>query len=168
MMPLRLAMPASVTNPTSEATDSVPPDRSTAITPPMKAMGYRKSFAVGAVAGSSCLGMLIPPSVLMIVWGILTEQSIGALFLAGVLPGILLTGGFIGYILLVAILRPEVVGEKKRLRPGDVKADALEETLPEVAARSSSTVVVSFVMVGILRRLCLGRRARGLRVLLSH
>jgi tripartite ATP-independent transporter DctM subunit len=115
--------------------------------PPMKAMGYRKSFALGAIAGSSCLGMLIPPSVLMIVWGILTEQSIGALFLAGVLPGILLTGGFIVYILAVAILRPEMVGEKKRRRPGDVEVDVLEETLPEVAARSGFTVAVSFVMV---------------------
>ena len=51
--------------------------------PPMKAMGYNQSFSLGAIAGSSCLGMLIPPSVLMIVWGILTELSIGALFLAG-------------------------------------------------------------------------------------
>ena len=53
------------------------------------------AFALGAVAGSACLGMLIPPSVLMIVWGILTEQSIGRLFLAGVLPGILLATLFI-------------------------------------------------------------------------
>jgi TRAP-type C4-dicarboxylate transport system permease large subunit len=43
--------------------------------PPMKAMGYHRNFALGAIAGSSCLGMLIPPSVLMIVWGILTEQK---------------------------------------------------------------------------------------------
>ena len=47
--------------------------------PEMKRFGYHKGFALGTVAGSSCLGMLIPPSVLMIVWGILTEQSIGCL-----------------------------------------------------------------------------------------
>jgi tripartite ATP-independent transporter DctM subunit len=54
--------------------------------------------------------MLIPPSVLMIVWGILTEKSIGALFLAGVLPGLLVAGMFCLYILAAAILRPEWVG----------------------------------------------------------
>jgi C4-dicarboxylate transporter DctM subunit len=78
--------------------------------PEMKRHGYHRPFALGAVAGSSCLGMLIPPSVLMIVWGILTEKSIGALFLAGVLPGIMVSALFCLYILAVAIIRPEVVG----------------------------------------------------------
>jgi TRAP-type C4-dicarboxylate transport system permease large subunit len=55
--------------------------------PEMKRYGYHRGFALGAVAGSSCLGMLIPPSVLMIVWGLLTEKSIGQIFLAGGLPG---------------------------------------------------------------------------------
>ena len=79
--------------------------------PEMKAHNYHRGFALGAIAGSSCLGMLIPPSVLMIVWGILTEQSIGRLFLAGVLPGILLAVMFIAYIVGVALLKPEIVGE---------------------------------------------------------
>ena len=78
--------------------------------PEMKRFGYDRGFALGAVAGSSCLGMLIPPSVLMIVWGILTEQSIGQLFAAGVLPGLLLTTLFIVYVFAMALLRPEVVG----------------------------------------------------------
>ena len=51
--------------------------------PEMKRHGYERKFALGCIAGSACLGMLIPPSVLMIVWGVLTEQSIGKLFLAG-------------------------------------------------------------------------------------
>lgn len=79
--------------------------------PEMKAHNYDRGFALGAIAGSSCLGMLIPPSVLMIVWGILTEQSIGRLFLAGIIPGLLLASMFIIYIVSVAILRPEMVGE---------------------------------------------------------
>ena len=58
--------------------------------PEMRRAGYDKGFSAGCIAGSSCLGMLIPPSVLMIVWGVLTEQSIGQLFLAGVGPGLLL------------------------------------------------------------------------------
>ncbi len=78
--------------------------------PEMKRFGYDSGFALGAVAGSSCLGMLIPPSVLMIVWGILTEQSIGQLFAAGVLPGLLLTSMFIVYVFVMALLKPELVG----------------------------------------------------------
>jgi tripartite ATP-independent transporter DctM subunit len=78
--------------------------------PEMKRYGYHKGFALGAVAGSSCLGMLIPPSVLMIVWGILTEQSIGQIFAAGVIPGLLLASMFILYVLVVAIMRPATVG----------------------------------------------------------
>jgi len=78
--------------------------------PEMRRFGYNKGFALGAVAGSSCLGMLIPPSVLMIVWGILTEQSIGQIFLAGVLPGLLLTTLFVGYVFMTALLRPAMVG----------------------------------------------------------
>jgi tripartite ATP-independent transporter DctM subunit len=78
--------------------------------PEMKRYGYHRGFALGAVAGSSCLGMLIPPSVLMIVWGLLTEKSIGQIFLAGVLPGFLLVSLFILYVLGSALLRPEVVG----------------------------------------------------------
>lgn len=82
--------------------------------PEMKAFRYDRGFALGSIAGSSCLGMLIPPSVLMIVWGILTEQSIGALFLAGVLPGLMLATMFLIYIVGTAILRPDIVGEAPR------------------------------------------------------
>ncbi len=87
--------------------------------PEMKRHGYSRGFALGAIAGSSCLGMLIPPSVLMIVWGILTEQSIGALFLAGVVPGLLVAGMFCLYILVPAILRPETVGAGRAAAPQD-------------------------------------------------
>lgn len=78
--------------------------------PEMRRHGYRRTFALGAIAGSACLGMLIPPSVLMIVWGILTEKSIGALFLAGVIPGFMVAGLFCLYILAAAVVRPNLVG----------------------------------------------------------
>ena len=78
--------------------------------PEMKRFGYHRGFALGSIAGSSCLGMLIPPSVLMIVWGILTEQSIGQLFAAGIFPGLLLAFLFIVYIFVFALLRPAAVG----------------------------------------------------------
>jgi len=81
--------------------------------PEMKRHGYQDRFALGCIAGSACLGMLIPPSVLMIVWAILTEMSIGDLFLAGVLPGLLLALLYVLYIVVAAGLRPALVGDKK-------------------------------------------------------
>lgn len=64
--------------------------------------------AFGAVAGSACLGMLIPPSILLIVWAILTEMSVGALFIAGLLPGLLLALLFAGYVVISAARNPEI------------------------------------------------------------
>jgi C4-dicarboxylate transporter, DctM subunit len=112
--------------------------------PPMKAMGYNQSFALGAIAGSSCLGMLIPPSVLMIVWGILTEQSIGDLFLAGVLPGFLIVSLFIIYIFVVAELRPNLVGGT---RSGDPELEAKIAAEAGIEVRSPLTVAISFAMI---------------------
>ena len=74
----------------------------------MKKLGYKDTFSVGAVAGSACLGMLIPPSILLIVWAILTEMSVGALFIAGIIPGIVLALLFSGYVVTAAKLRPHV------------------------------------------------------------
>lgn len=76
--------------------------------PEMKKLGYKQSYALGAIAGSSCLGMLIPPSVLLIVWAILTEMSVGALFVAGILPGLLLAGLFALYVVVTAIRNPKI------------------------------------------------------------
>ena len=59
--------------------------------PEMIRMGYSPRFATGVVAGSSVLGMLLPPSLLLILYGILAEQSVGALFIAGIGPGVLLS-----------------------------------------------------------------------------
>ncbi|HEX6266728.1 MAG TPA: TRAP transporter large permease subunit, partial [Burkholderiales bacterium] len=84
--------------------------------PEMKRHGYQDGFALGCIAGSACLGMLIPPSVLMIVWAILTEMSIGDLFLAGVLPGLLLAALYTLYIVGAAALRPGLVGEGRTRR----------------------------------------------------
>ena len=76
--------------------------------PEMKKLGYRRSYALGVIAGSGSLGMLIPPSVLLIVWAILTEASVGALFLGGVFPGLLLGGTFILYCAYKAWREPDV------------------------------------------------------------
>jgi tripartite ATP-independent transporter DctM subunit len=119
--------------------------------PEMKRHGYQDRFALGCIAGSACLGMLIPPSVLMIVWGILTEMSIGDLFLAGVLPGFLLTGFYMLYILVAAALRPALVGE------GSVAARAMKEVpeIPLVRALFSTLLVIALV-AGTLGGIWLG------------
>ena len=75
--------------------------------PEMIAAGYNRKYALGSVAGSACLGMLIPPSVLLIIWGIVTEISIGFLFLAGIFPGILLAFIMALYCSGVAIFNPK-------------------------------------------------------------
>lgn len=95
--------------------------------PEMKRFGYHRGFALGAVAGSSCLGMLIPPSVLMIVWGLLTERSIGQIFLAGVLPGLLLVSLFVCYVLVSAVARPELVGGGREAAAGATPEDAIPQ-----------------------------------------
>tara|TARA_B100001142_G_scaffold138634_1_gene140206 strand:+ start:4489 stop:5808 length:1320 start_codon:yes stop_codon:yes gene_type:complete len=76
--------------------------------PEMRRLGYKKSYALGVIAGSGSLGMLIPPSVLLIVWAILTEGSVGALFIAGVIPGLLLGFAFILYCSISAIINPSI------------------------------------------------------------
>ena len=101
--------------------------------PEMRRFNYHKGFALGAIAGSSCLGMLIPPSVLMIVWGILTEQSIGQIFAAGVIPGLMLASLFIIYVFIRAIMNPSLVG-------GGVKASLAIE---EVAGVSTGQFLIS-------------------------
>lgn len=117
--------------------------------PEMKAHGYHRGFALGAIAGSSCLGMLIPPSVLMIVWGILTEQSIGQLFLAGILPGILLASLYLLYIVGSVILNPELAGEGVNTK----KTEEIKITTEHIATRSQilfSIAGMAFIILGVL------------------
>lgn len=91
--------------------------------PEMRRFGYDKRYALGAVAGSACLGMLIPPSILLIVWGILTEMSVGALFVAGVVPGLLLAFFFAVYSVVRAIRDPKVAPT--------IKLDDTHESTPQ-------------------------------------
>jgi tripartite ATP-independent transporter DctM subunit len=96
--------------------------------PEMVRHGYTKRFALGVVAGSSVLGMLIPPSLLLILYGLLTEQSVGDLFLAGVLPGLLLAGLFGVGVVAMATFWPKFVGE-------NLTSDAAPMRLVEMARK---------------------------------
>jgi tripartite ATP-independent transporter DctM subunit len=78
--------------------------------PEMRRFGFKPRFTVGVVAGSSVLGMLIPPSAMLIIYAIVTEQSIGQMFVAGIIPGILLSVAYAVLILLMAYIVPNWVG----------------------------------------------------------
>lgn len=79
--------------------------------PEMRRYGYERKFSLGCIAGSACLGRLIPPSVLMIVWGVLTELAIGKLFIAGIIPGFIVVVFYwiarLGVLVVIAIF-PQV------------------------------------------------------------
>jgi len=82
--------------------------------PEMVRHGYTRQFSTGVVAGSSVLGMLIPPSLLMVVYAVLAEESVGRMFLSGVGPGILLSVLFAITILLMAWWKPASVFVQER------------------------------------------------------
>jgi tripartite ATP-independent transporter DctM subunit len=81
--------------------------------PEMLRYRYGRRFAVGVVAGSSVLGMIIPPSVMLIIYAVVTEQSVGAMFLAGVFPGLLLAFAYCVAIPLFYAIAPAWVGGER-------------------------------------------------------
>ena len=111
--------------------------------PEMMRFRYKREFALGSIAGSACLGMLIPPSVLLIVWGIITEQSIGKLFVAGVVPGIVLSLLFVFYAVTVAVRNPDVA-------PAEQQAQGEESlTRGEIVSAVGVALIVCVVLGGI-------------------
>jgi len=79
--------------------------------PELRRRGYDQRMAIGTLAGSGTLGLLIPPSIILIVYGAATEQSIARLFIAGILPGIMLAGLFMGYTILWALFNANKLPE---------------------------------------------------------
>jgi tripartite ATP-independent transporter DctM subunit len=111
----------------------------------MLRFGYNPRFAVGVVAGSSVLGMLIPPSLLLIVYAILTEQSVGDMFVAGFMPGITLAIAFSLGILAMARFFPTFV----QSRTSGVESGRAEASLMSAGEMAINLVpiVVLFVLV---------------------
>ena len=108
--------------------------------PELSRRGYDRKQILGTLAGSATLGLLIPPSIILIVYGVATEQSIARLFVAGILPGLLLMVLFAGY-----------VGIWSKLNPSGVPAEE-EESLPfaEKIRRSKPLIPVVLLIVGVI------------------
>lgn len=103
--------------------------------PEMMRIGHTGRFASGVVAGSSVLGMMIPPSLLLILYGILAEQSVGHLFIAGIGPGLLLALAFCIGIAVMVRFFPGFTGtataiSPERLAPGSLMRDTTNKLLP--------------------------------------
>ena len=88
--------------------------------PEMLRFGYTRQFSVGVVAGSSVLGMLIPPSAMLIIYAIIAERSVGEMFIAGFIPGILLATAFVFGILLMSFFAPNFIGGSQSRRAEDI------------------------------------------------
>jgi tripartite ATP-independent transporter DctM subunit len=83
--------------------------------PELRRRGYPETLIVGSLAGSGTLGLMIPPSLTMIVYGVTVNESIAQLFMAGVFPGLVLAMLFMGYMMLRATLEPKLVPFERRI-----------------------------------------------------
>ncbi|MFH1937583.1 MAG: TRAP transporter large permease subunit, partial [Bacteroidota bacterium] len=107
--------------------------------PELARRGYPESMLVGTLAGSATLGLLIPPSIILIVYGVATEQSIARLFIAGVLPGCMLVVLFGGYVVVWSLLHPKAI-------------PLGEATLPlrQRLSRTKRLIPVMLLIVGVI------------------
>ncbi|HJV80270.1 TRAP transporter large permease subunit [Noviherbaspirillum sp.] len=100
--------------------------------PELTARGYPEDKIIGTLAGAGTLGLLIPPSIIMIVYGVMANVSIAKLFIAGVIPGILLAGLFSGYIAIWALLNPNALPRATETTTFAQKLYASRHLLPVV------------------------------------
>ena len=107
--------------------------------PELDARGYDRSLSVGSLAGSGTLGLLIPPSIIMIVYGVSADVSIIRLFLAGIIPGLMLMALFMGYIVVAALVRK-----------GVAPVDAVKTTFAEKLRLSKGLIPVVLLIGAVI------------------
>ena len=100
--------------------------------PELKTRGYPEGISIGSLAGAGTLGLLIPPSIIMIVYGVAAEVSIAQLFIAGVLPGLLLAALFSGYLMVWALRNPSLVPPRDNVASFGEKLRASRHLLPVI------------------------------------
>ena len=98
--------------------------------PELKQRGYDPNISVGTLAGAGTLGLLIPPSSPMIIYGAMVGDSVGQLFIAGLIPGLILALLFMSYIAIVSILRPSLVPVEDKRYSWKERLKALNQVLP--------------------------------------
>ncbi len=113
--------------------------------PELKQQGYDQNLSIGSLAGSGTLGLLIPPSIIMIVYGVAADVSIVRLFLAGVFPGLMLIALFMGYIGLSAVLKT-----------GSVPLDDLKMSIRDKLRRSKGLIPVVLLIAAVIGSIYLG------------
>ena len=107
--------------------------------PELERRGYPESMALGTLAGAGTLGLLIPPSIIMIVYGVAADVSISKLFIGGVLPGILLASLFMGWVVVWSLLNPD------KIPAADMKTSFVEKL-----AASKNLIPVILLIGGVL------------------
>ncbi|MBN8413810.1 TRAP transporter large permease [Halomonas cupida] len=98
--------------------------------PAFNERGYSERLALGTLAAGATLGILIPPSINMIIYGAITNTSIGALFIAGIVPGLALAAAFMLVIMAISLLRPGVAGSREERVPLAQRLRSLVDLLP--------------------------------------
>jgi len=124
----------------------------------LSARGYDKGLALGSLAGAGTLGFLIPPSLIMIIYGVLADTSIGQLFIAGIIPGLFMGACFSGWIALRVILDPKLVPQRKESYTVMDRMIAVREILPVV-------LLIGLVLGGIYTGLTTPTEAAAIGVL---
>ncbi len=107
--------------------------------PELTRRGYPEHLIIGTLAGSATLGLLIPPSIILIVYGVATDQSIARLFIAGILPGFMLVALFGGYVALWALLNP-----------GKIPQESTQFSLREKIRASKRLIPVMALIAGVI------------------
>jgi C4-dicarboxylate transporter DctM subunit len=98
--------------------------------PELERRGYNRSMSIGSLAGSGTLGFLIPPSLVMIVYGVASETSLVRLFIAGIIPGMILIGTFSGWIVFRSIITPSIVPDDEKKYTWRERFSTTKEMLP--------------------------------------
>ena len=107
--------------------------------PELSRRNYPNKMVIGTLAGSATLGLLIPPSIILIVYGVATEQSIARLFIAGILPGLMLVSMFVGYVVIWSLLHRE-----------DIPTDRQHHSLGEKIKRSGRLIPIILLIAGVI------------------
>jgi tripartite ATP-independent transporter DctM subunit len=123
---------------------------------------YKPSFAAGTVAAGGTLGIMIPPSMALIIYGIITENSIAKLFVAGLLPGLFISAMLIVFILIVGLISPATVGASKEQRREQTDSVAPTTFLQDIGIILPPLILIAIILGSIYKGLATPTEASGI------